>query len=88
VILKAAWLCAALLVASGSALAAQASGPRFVNPPGLARPTGFRNVDALREVRGRYLDPEHPPANSLIPVTALVQPELLLEIEAVVDLSP
>jgi enamine deaminase RidA (YjgF/YER057c/UK114 family) len=153
--LKAASLCTALLVASGSVLAAQASGPQFINPPGLARPTGFthvvvsadrrtayiagqvardstgavvgagdfkaqaekvfsnlrlalasvgasfkdvmkmttfitdvRNVAALREVRGRYLDPEHPPANSLIPVTALVQPELLLEIEAVVDLSP
>jgi enamine deaminase RidA (YjgF/YER057c/UK114 family) len=153
-ILKSTWLCTALLVASGSALEAQTSGPRFINPPGLARPTGFthvvlsadrrtayiagqvardstgavvgvgdfkaqgekvfsnlrlalasvgasfgdvvktttfitdvKNAAALREIRGRYVDPEHPPANSLIPVTGLAQPELLLEIEAVVDLS-
>lgn len=151
---QSAWLCTALLLASGSVLAAQTPGPRFINPPGLARPTGFthvvvsadrrtayiagqvardsagavvgvgdfkaqaekvfanlrlalasvgasfgdvvktttfitdvKDVPALREVRDRYLDPAHPPANSLIPVPALVQPDLLLEIEAVVDLS-
>ncbi len=153
-ILKASWLCAALFVASGSVLQAQTSGPQFINPPGLAKPTGFthvvvsadrrtayiagqvardstgavvgvgdfkaqaekvfanlrialasvgasfgdvmktttfitdvKNVAALREVRDRYLDPAHPPASSLIAVPALVLPELLLEIEAVVDLS-
>jgi enamine deaminase RidA (YjgF/YER057c/UK114 family) len=147
-------LCAALLVASGTALEAQTSRPQFINPPGLAKPTGFthvvvsadrrtayiagqvardstgavvgagdftaqaekvfanlrlalasvgasfgdvmktttfvtdvRNVPALRQVRDRHLDPTHPPANSLIPVPALAAPELLLEIEAVVDLS-
>jgi enamine deaminase RidA (YjgF/YER057c/UK114 family) len=152
--LKASWLYAALVVASGSVLEAQTSAPQFINPPGLAKPTGFthvvvsadrrtayiagqvardstgtvvgvgdfkaqaekvfanlrlalasvgasfgdvmktttfitdvKNVAALREVRERYLDPKHPPANSLIPVPALVQPDLLLEIEAVVDLS-
>ncbi len=49
--------------------------------------TDVKNVAALREVRDRYLDPAHPPASSLIAVPALVLPELLLEIEAVVDLS-
>jgi enamine deaminase RidA (YjgF/YER057c/UK114 family) len=49
--------------------------------------TDLENLPTLREVRGRYLDAAHPPANSLIPVKALARPELLLEIEAVVDLS-
>jgi len=37
----------------------------------------------LREIRGKYLDPARPPANSLIGVAKLARPELLLEIEAV-----
>jgi enamine deaminase RidA (YjgF/YER057c/UK114 family) len=49
--------------------------------------TDLEDLPTLREVRGRYLDAAHPPANSLIPVKALARPELLLEIEAVVDLS-
>jgi len=132
---------------------AQASGPQFINPPGLTRPTGYThvvvsadgrtayvagqvafdstgavvgvgnfqaqadqvfanlrralasvgasfrdvmktttfmtdlaNLPALRETRARYFDAAHPPANTLIPVTALARPDLLLEIEAVVDL--
>jgi enamine deaminase RidA (YjgF/YER057c/UK114 family) len=44
--------------------------------------TDVKNVAALREIRTRYLDPQHPPANTLI-VATLVRPELLLEIEAV-----
>ncbi|HEU5042118.1 MAG TPA: RidA family protein [Gemmatimonadales bacterium] len=48
--------------------------------------TDLSNLPALREARARYLDPTHPPANSLIPVQTLARPELLLEIEAVVDL--
>ena len=48
--------------------------------------TDVKNVPALREIRGRYLDPKQPPANTLI-VTQLVRPELLLEIEAVAVLS-
>lgn len=44
--------------------------------------TDVKNVPALREIRTRYLDPENPPANTLI-VATLVRPELLLEIEAV-----
>jgi len=132
---------------------AQASGPQFINPPGLTRPTGYThvvvsadgrtayvagqvafdstgavvgvgnfqaqadqvfanlrralasvgasfrdvmktttfmtdlaNLPALRETRARNFDAAHPPANTLIPVTALARPDLLLEIEAVVDL--
>ena len=45
--------------------------------------TDLTNVAALREVRGKYLDPSRPPANSLIPVATLARPEILLEIEAV-----
>jgi len=45
--------------------------------------TDLANVAALREVRGKYLDPARPPANSLIGVATLARPELLLEIEAV-----
>jgi enamine deaminase RidA (YjgF/YER057c/UK114 family) len=48
--------------------------------------TDVKNVPALREIRGRYLDPKQPPANTLL-VTQLVRPELLLEIEAVAVLS-
>jgi enamine deaminase RidA (YjgF/YER057c/UK114 family) len=44
--------------------------------------TDVKNVPALREIRTSYLDPKHPPANTLI-VAGLVRPELLLEIEAV-----
>jgi enamine deaminase RidA (YjgF/YER057c/UK114 family) len=44
--------------------------------------TDVKNVAALREIRTRYLDSQHPPANTLI-VATLVRPELLLEIEAV-----
>ena len=40
-------------------------------------------VTAVREIRARYLDPAHPPANTLIPVSALARPELMVEIEAV-----
>jgi enamine deaminase RidA (YjgF/YER057c/UK114 family) len=37
----------------------------------------------LREVRAGYLNQEHPPASTLVAVPALVDPRLLLEIEAV-----
>ena len=49
--------------------------------------TDLKNSAALRETRGRYFDSAHPPANSLIPVSGLARPGLMLEIEAVVDLS-
>ena len=48
--------------------------------------TDLKNIPALREARARYFDAAHPPANTLIPVTALARPDLLLEIEAVADL--
>ena len=48
--------------------------------------TDLKNLPALRETRARYFDATNPPANSLIPVTTLARPDLLLEIEAVVDL--
>jgi len=149
-----AWRWTTLLMLFGSAAAAQTSGPKFINPPGLTPPTGYthvvvsadgrtayiagqvafdsagkvvgpgdfqaqaeqvfanlrralesvgasftdvmktttfitdlKNIPALRETRARYFDRQHPPASTLIPVAALARPELLLEIEAVVDLS-
>jgi enamine deaminase RidA (YjgF/YER057c/UK114 family) len=48
--------------------------------------TDLSNLPALRETRARYFDATHPPANTLIPVTTLARSDLLLEIEAVVDL--
>ena len=48
--------------------------------------TDLKNLPALRETRARYFDATHPPANTLVPVTTLARPDLLLEIEAVVDL--
>lgn len=144
----------ALLFVSGLAVEAQAPGPRFINPAGLTRPSGYthvvvsadgrtayvagqvafdsagavvgggdfraqaeqvfanlrlalasvgasfgdvmktttfvtdlRNLPALRAARARYFDATHAPANTLVPVATLARPELLLEIEAVVDLS-
>jgi enamine deaminase RidA (YjgF/YER057c/UK114 family) len=41
------------------------------------------HVPVLREVRGRYLDRESPPASTLVGVAALVAPDWLVEIEAV-----
>jgi len=49
--------------------------------------TDLKNLPALRKARARYVDTPHPPANTLVPVSALARPDLLLEIEAVVDLS-
>jgi enamine deaminase RidA (YjgF/YER057c/UK114 family) len=40
-------------------------------------------IGALREIRARYLDADHPPANTLLPVASLARPELLVEIEAI-----
>jgi enamine deaminase RidA (YjgF/YER057c/UK114 family) len=41
------------------------------------------NVTAYREVRTRFLKPGKLPASTLVGVTALVQPELLLEVECI-----
>ena len=40
------------------------------------------HVPIIREVRSRYVSAEHPPASSLIGVSALVGAEWLIEIEA------
>jgi len=41
------------------------------------------NVAAYREVRSKFLKPGRMPASTLVGTTALVQPELLLEVECV-----
>ncbi len=40
------------------------------------------HVPIIREVRGRYVSAEHPPASTLVGVSALVGPDWLIEIEA------
>ena len=50
--------------------------------------TDVRNLGMLREARARYFDPIRAPANTLIPVSALARPELLLEIEAIAEIRP
>ena len=40
-------------------------------------------VPVIREVRSRYFSAEHPPAGTLVGVTALVQEGYMIEIEAV-----
>lgn len=41
------------------------------------------NVPVIREVRGRYVNLENPPASTLVGVTALVGPDWLIEIDVV-----
>ncbi|HWA16735.1 MAG TPA: RidA family protein [Gemmatimonadales bacterium] len=43
----------------------------------------IRDLAAFREVRDRYIDPKSPPASSLVQVTALVNPDFLMEVELV-----
>jgi enamine deaminase RidA (YjgF/YER057c/UK114 family) len=45
------------------------------------------NVAAFREARSRHLRPGQLPASTLVGVTSLVQPELLLEVEVVAALG-
>lgn len=40
------------------------------------------HVPIIREVRGRYVSSKHPPASTLVGVSALVGPDWLIEIEA------
>jgi 2-iminobutanoate/2-iminopropanoate deaminase len=49
--------------------------------------TDIKNVTALREVRSRRLSKTQPPANTLLEVSSLARPELLIEIEAVAVLD-
>jgi enamine deaminase RidA (YjgF/YER057c/UK114 family) len=44
------------------------------------------HVPIIREVRSRFVDAAHPPASSLVGVSALVGPEWLIEIEATAHL--
>ena len=46
------------------------------------------NVAAFREVRSGYLKAKQMPASTLVGVTSLVQPELLLEVEVVAAIAP
>ena len=48
--------------------------------------TDMSQLAVLREVRGRYLDPDRPPASTLVQVARLARPELMLEVEAVAAL--
>lgn len=41
------------------------------------------NLAALRDVRDRYIDAAHGPASSLVAITRLFRPELLVEIEVI-----
>jgi enamine deaminase RidA (YjgF/YER057c/UK114 family) len=41
------------------------------------------HVPVVREVRGRYLDRENPPASTLVGVAALAVPDWLIEVEVV-----
>jgi enamine deaminase RidA (YjgF/YER057c/UK114 family) len=45
------------------------------------------HVPIIREVRSRYVSPDHPPASTLVGVTALVGPDWLIEIEATAFIS-
>jgi enamine deaminase RidA (YjgF/YER057c/UK114 family) len=45
------------------------------------------HVTVIREVRSKYFSPEHPPAGTLLGVTALVQEGYMLEIEAVAEVK-
>jgi enamine deaminase RidA (YjgF/YER057c/UK114 family) len=45
--------------------------------------TDLKHIAALRDVRGKYLHSRHPPANTLLVVSSLARPELMIEVEAV-----
>jgi 2-iminobutanoate/2-iminopropanoate deaminase len=49
--------------------------------------TDIRNLPSLREIRSRRLSKTQPPANTLLQVSSLARPELLIEIEAVAVLA-
>ena len=49
--------------------------------------TDIKNLPSLREVRSRRLSKTQPPANTLLQVSSLARPELLIEIEATAVLS-
>jgi enamine deaminase RidA (YjgF/YER057c/UK114 family) len=46
--------------------------------------TDVSRLQEIREVRNEFLDPDRLPASTLVQVSALAVPELLIEVEAVV----
>ena len=44
-------------------------------------------VSVIREIRGKYLSAEHPPASTLIGVTALAREDYMIEIEGIAALK-
>ena len=49
--------------------------------------TDINNLPSLREIRSRRVSKTQPPANTLLEVSSLARPELLIEIEAVAVLG-
>jgi len=49
--------------------------------------TDLKNLPVLREVRAQVSRSGHPPANTLVVVSSLARPELMIEVEAVAVLS-
>jgi enamine deaminase RidA (YjgF/YER057c/UK114 family) len=45
--------------------------------------TDLKHVPAIRELRAKYFERARPPANSMVVVSSLARPELLVEIEGV-----
>ncbi len=45
--------------------------------------TDATNIQTLRDVRDSYINPEHPPASTLVVVNQLFREELLIEVEAI-----
>jgi enamine deaminase RidA (YjgF/YER057c/UK114 family) len=41
------------------------------------------HLPVVREVRSGYMPPQHPPASTLVGVTALANPDFLIEVEAI-----
>jgi reactive intermediate/imine deaminase len=48
--------------------------------------TDMADLQAFREVRDEFIDTSQPPASSLVQVSALVNPEFKVEIEAIAEL--
>ena len=46
--------------------------------------TDLARLQEIREVRNEFLDPDRLPASTLVQVSALAAPELLIEVEAIV----
>jgi enamine deaminase RidA (YjgF/YER057c/UK114 family) len=44
--------------------------------------TDISQLAVFRQIRDQFLDPAHPPASTLVQVSALFRPEFLIEIEA------